>query len=224
MHFICARGGQSMQGKLYAKKGTESIEYPSHAILFYLPESLSLWLQGCPSIWEPPHHSESVLCRLQHQSSPQLSHTHTHTPLPVAKGSSVGFWLGPFPFPWNCCDKTSRHPEWSWRLQKLSPVPSALAPFLMHPLSRDEALCLSPRASPPVQAQAEWGVVEGARMALNLHSGWPREREHGDAIAPKSDIWAWISHYHVWIFLRPKYLQRSSLITKLNRYASRFIQ
>ena len=39
-----------MQGKLYAKKGTESIEYPSHAILFYLPESLSLWLQGWCSV------------------------------------------------------------------------------------------------------------------------------------------------------------------------------
>lgn len=39
-----------MQGKLYAKKGTESIEYPSHAILFYLPESLSLRLQGWCSV------------------------------------------------------------------------------------------------------------------------------------------------------------------------------
>ena len=39
-----------MQGKLYAKKCRESIEYPSHAILFYLPESLSLWLQGWCSV------------------------------------------------------------------------------------------------------------------------------------------------------------------------------
>ena len=115
-------------------------------------QTSSLWLQGCASIWEPPHHSESVLCRVQPQSSPR-SHTH----LPVAKGSFVGFWLGPFLFVCNFCDKTSRHPEWSWRLQKLSPVPSAPAPSLVHPLSRHEAFCLPPGTSPPVRV----GQYEG---------------------------------------------------------------
>lgn len=39
-----------MQGKFYAKKSTDSVEYPSHVVLFYLPESLSLWLQGWSSV------------------------------------------------------------------------------------------------------------------------------------------------------------------------------
>ena len=39
-----------MQGKFYAKKGTASVSYPSHAVLFYLPGSLSLWLQGWCSV------------------------------------------------------------------------------------------------------------------------------------------------------------------------------